>query len=230
MRSFWRMSPSFTSNIRVSGFCTWSMSWPKPGMSVATPHSMGRTSRICATSESPGSAPFTATGPVAELIRDRSISVTRSSSLRICPVKQSFVSNVTVSPGSTSSTGWRPGPNDQITSLRGRRWCCNSLPYRLVLDVDAIDVRELVGSHHDDERCQRDPEDDPRDVDPVAVLLGIDRRVLHELVVEREEEEHDPAHRQPKGEQGGGCRPPPPPAPPQRARARGEGPGGHRPP
>src|SRR5690348_11676482 len=202
MRSFCRMSPSFTSNIRVSGFRTSSMSCPKPGMSVATPHSIGRTSRISATSESPGSAPFTATGPVALLMRDRSISVTRSSSLRICPVKQSFVSKVTVSPGSTSSTGWRSGPNDQITSLRGRRWCCNSLPHRLVLDVDAVDVLELVGSHVDDERRQREPEDDPRDVDPVAVLLGVDRRVLHELVVQREEEEHDPAHRQHEMQEG----------------------------
>src|SRR5207237_9827275 len=191
-RSFMWTTPPSTRKRRVTGERTWSISWPKPGMSVATPHSIGRTSRISATSESPGSAPFTATGPVAELIRDRSISVTRSSSLRICPVKQSFVSNVTVSPGSTSSTGWRPGPNDQITSLRGRRWCCNSLPYRLVLDVDAIDVRELVGSHHDDERRQRDPEDDPRDVDPVAVLLGIDRRVLNEFVVKRESKENKP--------------------------------------
>jgi hypothetical protein len=59
-------------------------------------------------------------GPVALLIRSRSMSVTRSSSDVICPVKQSFVSKVTVSPGSTSSTGWRSGPNDQITWLRGR--------------------------------------------------------------------------------------------------------------
>ena len=72
-------------------------------------------------SESPGSAPFTATGPVALLIRERSISVTRSSSLRIWPVKQSFVSNVTTSPGSTSSTGSRSGPNDQMTSSRQMR-------------------------------------------------------------------------------------------------------------
>ena len=84
-------------------------------MSVATPHSIGRTSRISAISESPGSAPLTATGPVALLIRERSISVTRSSSLRIWPVKQSFVSKVTTSPGSTSSLCWRSGPNDQIT-------------------------------------------------------------------------------------------------------------------
>jgi hypothetical protein len=50
-----------------------------------------------------------------------SISVTRSSSLRIWPVKQSFVSKVTVSPGWTSSTGSRSGPNDQITWSRERR-------------------------------------------------------------------------------------------------------------
>jgi hypothetical protein len=35
-------------------------------------------SRISATSESSGSAPFTATGPVALLIRPRSMSVARS--------------------------------------------------------------------------------------------------------------------------------------------------------
>jgi hypothetical protein len=98
-RSFIRISPSRTSKSRVSGACTCAISWPKPGISVATPHSIGRTSRISATSESPGSAPRTATGPVAPLIRSRSISVTRSSSLRIWPVKQSFVSKVTVSPG-----------------------------------------------------------------------------------------------------------------------------------
>jgi hypothetical protein len=66
--------------MRVSGACTRSISWPNPGMSVATPHSIGRTSRISTTNESPGSTPRTATGPVALLIRSRSISVTRSSS------------------------------------------------------------------------------------------------------------------------------------------------------
>ena len=45
-----------------------------------SPTSTGRTSRISATSESPGSAPLTATGPVALLTRSKSISVTRSSS------------------------------------------------------------------------------------------------------------------------------------------------------
>ena len=120
-RSFIFTIPSRTSKSRVSGDCTCSMSWPKPGMSVATPHSMGRTSRISATSESPGSAPFTATGPVALLILVMSIEVTRSSSLRIWPVKQSFVSKVTTSPGSTSSTGTRSGPNAQTTSSREMR-------------------------------------------------------------------------------------------------------------
>jgi hypothetical protein len=115
MRSFIFTIPSFTSNTRVRGACTSPISWPKPGISVATPHSIGRTSRISAMRESPGSAPSTATGPVAELMRDMSISVTRSSSLRIWPVKQSFVSNVTTSPGLTWSTGSRSGPNDQMT-------------------------------------------------------------------------------------------------------------------
>src|SRR3954465_13699874 len=165
-------------------------------MSVATPHSIGRTSRISATSESPGSAPRTATGPVALLMRSRSMSVTRSASLRICPVKQSFVSKVTTSPGSTSSTGWRSGPNDQTTWSLESRCRATVRCHRLVLDVDAVDVLQLVGPRHDDERGEHDAPDDPHDVDPVAVLLRVDGRVLHELVVEREEEEHDPADRQ----------------------------------
>ena len=157
-RSFMRISPSRTSKIRVSGARTCSISWPKPGMSVATPHSIGRTSRISATSESPGSAPFTATGPVALLIRDKSISVTRSSSERIWPVKQSFVSKVTVSPGSTSSTGSRSGPNDQITWSREIRCVVATADYAtssgsaFVLDVDAVDIGEpLRRAHHEED-------------------------------------------------------------------------------
>jgi hypothetical protein len=72
-RSFIFTIPSRTSNSRVSGACTRSLNYPKPGISVATPHSTGRTSRISATNESPGSAPRTDTGPVALLIRSRSI-------------------------------------------------------------------------------------------------------------------------------------------------------------
>ena len=116
-----RTSPSTTSNSRVSGACTPSISWPKPGISVATPHSTGRTSRISTISESPGSAPLTATGPVALLRREKSTEVTRSSSLRIWPLKQSFVSKVTVSPGSTSRTGSSSGPKAQITCSRVSR-------------------------------------------------------------------------------------------------------------
>src|SRR4051812_4738604 len=194
-RSFIFTTPSRTSKRRVSGERTCSISWPKPGISVATPHSTGRTSRISATSESPGSAPRTATGPVALLIRDRSISVTRSSSLRIWPVKQSFVSKVTTSPGSTSSTGWRSGPNDQITSLRGTR-CCAILCHRLVLDVHVLHVGDLVRPRQGQEDREQDPESDPADVHPVAVLLRVDGRVLHELVVEREEEQDDAGDRQ----------------------------------
>ena len=72
-RSFILTIPSRTSNSRVSGACTRWSSCPKPGISVATPHSIGRTSRISATSESPGSAPRTDTGPVALLIRPKSM-------------------------------------------------------------------------------------------------------------------------------------------------------------
>ena len=82
IRSFIFTIPSRTWNIRVTGACTSRSSCPKPGISVATPHSTGRTSRISATSESPGSAPRTATGPVALLMRPRSMSVTRSALAR----------------------------------------------------------------------------------------------------------------------------------------------------
>src|SRR5437868_5112375 len=189
-------------------------------MSVATPHSIGRTSRISATSESPGSAPFTATGPVAELMRDRSISVTRSSSLRICPVKQSFVSNMTVSPGSTSSTGWRPGPNDQITSLRGREYRCGILRGdRLVFDVHTLHVAKPVRSRVHEPGGQCDPDAYPGDRDPVGVLDRIGRDELVVLVVQREEEQHDPADRQHEMEQRVELRPPPHPVLPDRAGA-----------
>src|ERR1700704_3963327 len=191
-RSFMRISPSRTSKSRVTGDCTWSISCPKPGMSVATPHSMGRTSRMSTMSESPGSAPFTATGPVALLIRERSISVTRSSSLRICPVKQSFVSNVTVSPGSTSSTGWRSGPNDQITWSRDRRYSANAL----VLDVHTVDVSQTPRPEGHDQNRDCDSDRRVGDRHPVRVLERIRRRDLDEMVPEREEEQHDSADRQ----------------------------------
>src|SRR5580765_2732878 len=90
-------------------------------MIVAKPFGPGRMSSSSTTSESPGSAPFTATGPVALFTREKSIAVTRSSSDWICPVKQSFVSNVITAPGSTSSTGSRCGPKPQITSSRETR-------------------------------------------------------------------------------------------------------------
>src|SRR5437899_381891 len=165
-------------------------------MSVATPHSIGRTSRISAISESPGSAPFTATGPVALLMRDMSIPVTRSSSLRIWPVKQSFVSNVTTSPGSTSSTGWRSGPNDQITWSRDREYCGMNRLFRFVFDVDTIEVGETLGLERHDERGEHDPDHRVGERDPVRILERIGRRGLVELEVEREEEQHDPAERQ----------------------------------
>src|SRR3954453_16756719 len=201
MRSVILISPARTSKIFVNGLSTKSISWPKPGMSVATPHSIGRTSRISATSESPGSAPRTATGPVALLIRPRSFSVTRSASLRIWPVKQSFVSNVTTSPGSTSSTGWRSGPNDQITWSRERRCCCTRRRLRIVVDVDAVDVRERLGLELRHEDRERNGEHHPGDRHPVRVLERVGRRHLDVLVVEREEEQHDPADRQDQGQQ-----------------------------
>src|SRR5579884_913440 len=219
-RSFIFTMPSRTSKSRVTGDRTCSISCPKPGMSVATPHSIGRTSRISATSESPGSAPLTATGPVALLIRERSISVTRSSSLRICPVKQSFVSKVTTSPRSTSSTAWRSGPNDQITSLRGRRWCCATLRcHRFVFDVDALHVAQLLRPGQRQPGGEHDAGPDPGDRDPVRVLDRIRGDELVVLVVEREEEEDDPADRQDEMEERVELRTPPHPVFPDRAGA-----------
>src|SRR6185437_7169873 len=187
-RSCMRISPSRTSKSRVNGDCTRSSSCPKPGISVATPHSIGRTSRISAMSESPGSAPFTATGPVALLIRDRSISVTRSVSLRIWPVKQSFVSNVTVSPGSTSRAGRRSGPNDQMMWSDDRRYACGTgRPHRVVVDVDAIHVAQAIGTRDREPDRERDANHDPADRDPVRVLDRVRRLELHVLVVQREE-------------------------------------------
>src|SRR5581483_8433493 len=82
-------------------------------------------------------------GAVALLMRVRSISVTRSSSLRIWPVKQSFFWKVTTSPGSASSTGCRSGPNDQITWSRDRKCCCGIRRRNLlVLDPDPVHVAQ----------------------------------------------------------------------------------------
>src|SRR5919201_81882 len=196
-RSFIRIVPSSTRKRRVSGDWTSSISWPKPGISVATPQSIGFTSRISATSESPGSAPLTATGPVAPLIRSRSISVTRSSSERIWPVKQSFVSKTTVSPGSTSSTGSRSGPNAQIIWSRDSRCCTRALRrHGLVPPVHAIHFAEPVGLGRPQPDRQRDAGHDPADRDPVRVLDRVGGRELHVLVVEREEEEHRAGRRQ----------------------------------
>src|SRR6476469_5440950 len=196
-RSFISIQPFSTRNSRVTGDSTCSISWPKPGMRHAKPTSTGRTSRISAITESPGSAPRMATGPVALFTRSKSISVTRSSSDAIWPVKQSFVSKVTVSPGSTSSTGWRSGPNDQITWSRGRKCFCGiSRGDGLVFDVHAVDVGDAFTREDDDVCGDGNAEAGPAERDPIRVLERIRRRGLVVLVVEREEEEDDPADRQ----------------------------------
>src|SRR3954453_17573595 len=188
-RSFISIQPFFTRNMRVTGDSTCSISCPKPGIRHAKPTSIGRTSRISATTESPGSAPRIATGPVALLTRSKSISVTRSCSDVICPVKQSFVSNVTVSPGSTSSTGWRSGPNDQITWSRDRRCDC-AIRDGFVFDVDAVHVAQLVRLRGHEPERDDDPYADPAERDPVRVLNRVGPRELDVLVVEREHEQH----------------------------------------
>ena len=123
-------------------------------MIVATPLRSGATSRSSTVSESPGSAPRTAIGPVAELIRSKSMSVTRSSSVLIWPVKQSFVSSLTTAPGLDLEHRLEVGPNDQMTWSREtvstatvRRPCASSsvgaaAGSRLVVDEDPVGVVE----------------------------------------------------------------------------------------
>src|SRR5919109_4751185 len=170
-------------------------------MSVATPHSIGFTSSSSTTSESPGSAPLTATGPDAPLMRLKSISVTRSSSDRIWPVKQSFVSILTTAPGSTSTTGSMSGPKDQITLSRPMTSCASAtatlLPRRrggrrrgrdrLVLDEHPVGVRERPRASRREVGGDDEAGGDPADRDPVPVAERIVGPVL-ELVVERERE------------------------------------------
>ena len=92
-RSFMWMIPSSTRKIRVTGLCTFEISCPKPGMIIAAPRGPGLISSSSTTSESPGSAPRTAIGPVAELSRSRSSEPKRSDSFVTCPLKQSFSSS-----------------------------------------------------------------------------------------------------------------------------------------
>src|SRR5829696_442033 len=91
-------------------------------MMVATPWGPGRMSSISTIRLSPGAAPRTATGPVAGLTFEKSISVTRSLSVCIWPEKQSWVSKVTTEPGSTSSTGSISGPKLNAASSFGITW------------------------------------------------------------------------------------------------------------
>src|SRR5215213_2668543 len=76
-------------------------------------------SRISTMRLSPGSAPRTKTGPVAGLTLEKSMSVTRSFSVWIWPEKQSWVSKVTTSPGSTSRMGFISGPKAKTASSLG---------------------------------------------------------------------------------------------------------------
>src|SRR6266508_4901144 len=170
------VSPS-TSNTNVTGASTSSINWPNSGMIVAKPFGPGRTSSNSTTSESPGCAPFTATGPVSLFTREKSIDVTRSSSDWICPVKQSFVSKVTTAPGSTSSTGSSSGPKPQITSSRETRCSVATaisaailLPGRRIAhpapaghrryDLAAVQVFDRISREHD-EVCEETREELP---------------------------------------------------------------------
>src|SRR5215212_4583645 len=91
-------------------------------MMVATPWGPGLMSRISTMRLSPGSAPRTKTGPVAGLTLEKSMSVTRSFSVWICPEKQSWVSKVTTSPVSTSKTGCISEPKAKTASSLGMVW------------------------------------------------------------------------------------------------------------
>src|SRR5579863_8715382 len=87
-------------------------------MHIAAPCSFGRMSSNVTDSVSPGSAPRTPIGPVAEFTRVRSSFSRVSDSLCTCPVKQSHVSISMTVPGSTITTGSRSASNDQTCSWR----------------------------------------------------------------------------------------------------------------
>src|SRR5215218_10534425 len=132
-------TPSRTGNTLVTGDPTMSMSWPNSGMMVATPWGPGRMSRISTIRLSPGSAPRTATGPVAGLTFEKSISVTRSLSVCIWPEKQSWVSKVTTESGLTSSTGFISGPKLNTASSFGITW--STLSMVLVTSISFLAAR-----------------------------------------------------------------------------------------
>src|SRR5262249_20401924 len=83
--------------------------------------------------------------------REKSIAVTRSDSDAICPVKQSFVSNVTTAPGSTSSTGSRSGPKAQITSSRETRCSVATAIGGEILRPGPGGVRPAAAGHRRDD-------------------------------------------------------------------------------
>src|SRR5918997_1918188 len=111
-------------------------------MMVPTPCGPGLMSRISTIKLSPGSAPRTATGPVAGLTRSKSISVTRSLSVCIWPEKQSWVSKVTTSPGSTSRTGFISGPKLKTASSFGITWS-TAPAYRCINPPLLVDQRSI---------------------------------------------------------------------------------------
>src|SRR5215213_27888 len=106
---------------------------------VATPWGPGLMSRISTIRLSPGSASRTATGPVAGLTFEKSMSVTRSFSVWIWPEKQSWVSNVTTAPGSTSRTGLISGPKLNTASSFGITW--STLLMAWVISISFLAVR-----------------------------------------------------------------------------------------
>ena len=189
-RSFISIQPSCTRKSRVTGDSTCSISWPKPGIRQAKPTSIGRTSRISATSESPGSAPLTATGPVALLTRSKSISRDEVVLRRDLPGEAVVRLEGDRRAGLDLEHRLEVGPErpddlvtaDPVVDRNGhlrRRGCGSRLRcHRLVLDVDALHVRSRSGIAGVQEERQHDAHADPAERDPVRILDRIRRREL----------------------------------------------------
>src|SRR5215211_7752522 len=169
-------------------------------------------SRISTMRLSPGSAPRTKTGPVAGLTLEKSMSVTRSFSVWIWPEKQSWVSKVTTSPGSTSRTGFISGPKAKTASSFGMVWSTLSIDWVmpisflsacradfrvccLVLDEYLLRLSDGLRTPRGSEPKGYETQDYPYDGKVVTEPHRVGRKG-EELVVQRSEQDKDGQHRE----------------------------------
>src|SRR5829696_2314420 len=183
-------------------------------MMVATPWGPGLMSRISTMRLSPGSAPRTETGPVAGFTFEKSMSVTRSLSVWICPEKQSWVSKVTTSPGSTSKMGFISGPKPKTASSLGMMWSTLSMDcvmpvsflaacrgrarlrgYGLILDEDLLSLGDGLRTLGGGEAQRQEAQQYPCDGEVVAQTHRVVRQ-RGKLVVKRGQEDQDGERRE----------------------------------